>query len=147
MIVLTNENKTVLIEDNKSGSDVLFEYRDPSTEEEIQYTNEQVKRRGQNTSFEVAEARLKYGSKVLTGIREGDFGQVKDGKVVPLSSDPNSSHYHPNWKKLVKKHARHLIMLLAMHVFEAPGRIVGSVKNDDDDEDADNENENSDDDV
>lgn len=135
MIMLGENKRTVIIEDNKTGQEVLLEYRDPTTEEEIQYSNNQIKRRGNNPQIEVAQNRLKYGSKVLTGIREGDFGQKKDGHVCPLSSDPDSANYNPAWKKLVKEHARHLIMLLAVHVFEAPARLVGSETVDDDDED------------
>jgi len=140
MIILGDDKRTVIIEDNKTGQEVLLEYRDPSTEEEIQYSNNQIKRRGNKPQIEVAETRLKYGARVLTGIREGDFGQIKDGKTCPLSSDPNSENYNPAWKKLVKKHARHLIMLLAVHVFEAPARLVGSEeKEDDEGDEVDNE--------
>ena len=138
MIILGEDKRTVIIDDNKTGQEVAFEYRDPTTDEEIQYSNSQVKRRGANTTLEIAETRLKFGSKILTGIREGDFGQKKEGKVIPLSSDPLSPNFNPAWKKLVKDNARHLIMLLAIHVFEAPGRIVGNeVKDEDEDEETD----------
>jgi hypothetical protein len=68
---------------------------------------------------------------ILTGIREGDFIIKKDGKDVPLASNPKSRNYNKKWKEIVMKYASDIIEVLAAFVFE------GSAEAEDEDVDVD----------
>lgn len=115
---------TLKIWDNISGSELEVQYRTPTTEEYNAFLNESIKRKRNKVLFRTAQARLKFGLKILTGIREGDFMVKKKGKLVPLVSDPESRGYDPEWKQKMEKHAADIVALLAVHVFENPAEAV-----------------------
>lgn len=117
------EHNELKIHDNISNSDIILYYRDPDTAERSGYQNESLQRRRSRIVFRTAEARLKYGAKILTGFRSGDFERKIDGRWVPMASDPQSEHYFEDWKAHLVKHAGDLIMLLAAHVFDAPAEV------------------------
>jgi len=117
---LSDEQNELTIRDNLSGTDIKLFYRMPTTKERIGYQNDSVRRENGRVQTRTVETRIKYGHKILTGIREGDFEVLKDGKYVPLSSDPASEFLDPAWKEHVKTHAADMLELLAARVFDAP---------------------------
>lgn len=122
LLSATNENELTLF-DNISDSGIVLKYRNPTTAERQGFNNMSVQRKGRKVKFRHTEARLKYGAKILTGFREGDFQIEKAGEIVPLSADQGSEHYVPEWKKLILAMAPDIIELLAVRVFEASCEI------------------------
>jgi len=102
--------------DRISESKITLFYRLPTTEERVAYTNSLATRRGNKIESNVGTARLKYGSAILLGFKEGCF-EKEEGK--PLASDPKSPNYDPAWKTIVRQYAQDVIEMLAMHVFES----------------------------
>ena len=117
------ERNVLDIHDNLSGTDIRFFFRNPTTAEMEAYNNMAVQRKRKKVKFQHAQARLKYGLRVLTGIREGDFERKSGNAWVPLSSDQGSPNYYPEWKQWLMDNAADLVMLLGMHVFDASGEI------------------------
>lgn len=115
---------TLKMWDNISNSELEIQYRTPTTEERTAFSNESIQRKRNKIIFRTSQARQKFGLKILTGIREGDFIIKKDGKDVPLGSDAKSPHYDPDWKNLMMKYAADIVELLAVHVFEAPAETM-----------------------
>ena len=123
-ILLSEETNELQLVDHISGSEVVFTYRMPTTEEREGYQNMSIQRKRNALTFNTIKARQKYGASILTGIRDGDFQKrVANGDVLPISSDPNSADYDPDWKKSVERYAGHLVQLLAGHVFDAPATV------------------------
>lgn len=120
---LSDDKNTLKINDNISGSDIVFTYRMPTTKERTDYSNMAVRRKRNKVEFKSSEARQNYGLRILDGIRDGDFEIKKSGKYVPISSDPESKNYDKDWKKHIEKHAIDLIEILAAHVFEGSADI------------------------
>lgn len=122
---LSDEVNELKIQDNISGSEIVFSYRMPTTAERAAYTNESFRRKGNKIESRVVEARQKFGHKILAGIREGDF-EVKreDGTYAPLSSDPKSPNFRQDWKGIVAEHAGELLELLAAQVFDGSASIA-----------------------
>ncbi len=125
--VFSDEPNKLTIHDNISGSDIVLFYRNPTTQEVSGYHNAALRRRRNKVEIRQAEARMKYGSIILTGFRDGDFVQADaDGVNKPMSSTSEHPDYCPNWKAEVKKHAADLIMVLAQHVFDSPAEVEES---------------------
>lgn len=112
-----NENK-IIIRDNLSGGSVTFNYRFPTTKERNAYSNEFITRRGKKVESNAVFTRLKFGEKILTGIKDGDFEIEKEGKSIPVSSNETSPAYDPQWKDYIADYVPHLIEKLAEVVFE-----------------------------
>ena len=118
---LSEEDNEMRFQDNLSGSLIVLFYRMPTPSERINYTNESFQRKGKNIVNRSVQTRIKFGLEILKGFREGDFEiRGKDGKWVPISSDPGSEHYYPAWKEHVKKYSSDLIEHLAIRVFDIP---------------------------
>ncbi len=132
----SEESNKLTLYDNISGSKIVLYYRHPTTKETSAFLNEAVRRRRNKIEMRQAQARLKFGAKILTGFREGDFLQKKGGEKQPLSSDPESSNYTPDWKDQVVKHAADLVMLLGGYVFEGSAEVEENESDSDDFEDA-----------
>jgi hypothetical protein len=113
---LNNKPCEVTFYDRISGSKITLYFGLPTTEERTTYINSMVTRVGNKIKNNTSEARQKWGLKILQGFKEGAF--EKDDKV-PVSSDPQSPHYDPEWKSLVKQFAADVIAMLAIHVFES----------------------------
>jgi len=100
------------------GVEVGVFHREPTTEEIHKYNSEAIRRKGQNVKFRHSKAQFKFGAKILKGIVEGDFGVPdQDGKIVPISSDPESPDYRQDWKALLLKMAPAVVITLAAAVF------------------------------
>lgn len=117
---LSNERNELRVFDNISGSELVLFYRMPTTRETVAYTNALVRRERNRMVIRQGETRMKYGKRILTGIRDGDFEVPAADGYVPMSSTPGSAHYLPEWKEKIEEHASYLIEHLAVHVFERP---------------------------
>ena len=122
--IMDDGPNTLKIWDNISNSELELQYRNPTTEERTAFSNESIQRKRNKLLFRTAQTRQKFGLKILAAIREGDFIVKKDGKDVPLASDPKSSNYDQDWKKIMMKHASDIIELLAGYVFENPAETL-----------------------
>lgn len=118
------QDNTLTIQDQLSDSEIKLSYRMPTTKERQGFQNLAVQRRRNKVEMNQAEARLTYGMKILTGVRDGDFERLQDGAYVPLSSREGSDHYYPEWKSWMGEHAADLVMLLGAHVFEQSAMIT-----------------------
>src|SRR3989337_929227 len=93
------ERFTKVVFDSVSGREFELYHRAPTTSEEVEFQRRTFRRRDRrNISPEdiarnLAEIRVEFGLKVLTGFKEGDFGV--GGK--PISSDPASPNHFPEW--------------------------------------------------
>lgn len=106
---LSNGGKNkMLISDARSGTDIELYYRNPTTQEEVDYHNKMFKRVGNKLVVNAYQTRLEYGLKILTGFREGDLGI--DGK--PISAETN------DWKGLLRDNAPDIVNAFAMAIFE-----------------------------
>ena len=118
---LGEEDNEMRFQDNLSGSEIVLFYRMPTTKERVSYTNESFQRKRNKVVNRSVQARMKFGLEILTGFKEGDFEiKAKDGEWSPISSDPDSEHYYPDWKEHVRKYASDLIEHLAIRVFDIP---------------------------
>lgn len=100
------------------GVEVGVFHREPTTEEIHRYNNEAIIRKGQNVKFRQTQAQFKFGAKILKGIVEGDFGAPgPDGKLVPVSSNPESPDFREDWKQLVLKRAPAVVITLGSAIF------------------------------
>jgi hypothetical protein len=97
-------------------SKITLYYRLPTTEDRIGYANAQIVRQGNIVKNNMGEARIKYGLKILAGFKDGDF--EKDD-CQPMSSDPASPHYDPEWKARIRQYASDIVILLAIYAFDA----------------------------
>ena len=112
--------------DRISESKITLSYRLPTTEERVAFANALVTRRGNKVDTSMGEARLKYAAKILLGFKDGSFDTDK-GR--PLSCNPASPHYDPAWKTFIRQYAQDVLIMLAVHVFEAS--VVSSDPDDD----------------
>jgi hypothetical protein len=78
-----------------------------------------VTRKNGKVKFQHSEARMHFGTEIMTGFRDGDFEIAVNGGFKPISSDPNSPNYQSDWKERIKDVAPDIIELLALRVFES----------------------------
>jgi hypothetical protein len=125
-------DKNVLeIFDTRSGTEMEIYYRTPTSKEEALYQARLVKRKGRKVILMTHATRVKFGRKIITGFKEGDFGI--EGK--PFSTDPESAIFREDWKELLEKTASDILNTLAFVVFEgARPDAVGLDETDEDDE-------------
>ncbi|MBU3952170.1 MAG: hypothetical protein KJ658_08515, partial [Proteobacteria bacterium] len=95
MRLVSNEPNTLKLHDNISDSSIHLYYRTPTTKEVASYTNSMYKRVRNKMVNCTGESRQKHGKAILEGVRDGDFGMVKDGQPVVIASDPKSPNYNP----------------------------------------------------
>lgn len=105
--------------DHLSNTDILFLYRMPTTQERAAYSNEAYQRKRNKVVSRLSETRLKYGARILIGIRDGDFVVMRNGTQVPIASDGASPNFDAQWKNHVVKDAADLVEVLAATVFDS----------------------------
>lgn len=110
---LTTKN-VLRINDAVSGETVEVYYRTPTTSERVGFEKASHQMKKGRFFDKSAETRIEYGLKIMTGIREGDFGVAG----VPISSDPANKNYRSDWKDLMKETAGDIISALALTVFQ-----------------------------
>lgn len=118
-----DDNK-LFIKDAVSDTQIELTYRTPTTQEMVQYQARQVHRVGGKVVLKPFETRLEFGLKIVTAIRDGDFGY--DGK--PISCNPQSADYRENWKELLKESAADIVTMLALTVFEGARLDTGDIR-------------------
>lgn len=116
--LLTDEPNELRFYDNISNSEIVFYYKTPTSQEIASYMNGMTKRVRNKLVNRFGENRLEHGLKILTGFREGDFIVPKNGKNVPISSNPQSPNYDPDWRLMLQKYASDLVSQVAQHAFE-----------------------------
>ena len=119
------------------GVDITVYHRDPEPEEIHAYNNEAIRRKGNKVEFRQSKAQVKYGAKILVGIKEGDFGiKMKKSDKIPtiVSSNPDSPYYRKDWKRLFVKKVHLAVMALGAAIFGGTEAIDGTseVSSDDD---------------
>jgi hypothetical protein len=125
MLNLVESTKMIVIA-APGGDEVGVYFRQANTKEMHGYQNEAVQRKRNNVKFRSSEAQLKYGHKVMTGIRDGDCGAPNvEGKMVPISSDPQSPDYRENWRELLEQYAPNIIIALGAYVFGGTEALEG----------------------
>lgn len=108
---------TLKMQDHISGSELVLYHRLPTTEERTAYANGQIVREGNKLKNKLADVRINFGLKILTGFREGDFLKAEN---QPFSADPASPVYDAAWRTLIKKYAADVLTVLSIRVFEQP---------------------------
>ena len=103
----------ITISDARSGTDIELYYRNPTTQEEVEYQSKLYKRKG-NKLILNPRVKVNLGLAILTGFREGDFGVAGS----PISSDVESPNYREDWKDLLGRMASDIISTFATVVFE-----------------------------
>jgi len=134
---LGSTENTLNIQDNLSGTEIGLHYRMPTTKETSAYANGMVQRKGNKMKRQLGEMRQKFGARILTGFNDGNFEKPVGEKWMPISSNPKSQQYDPDWKALIKEQASDIIEALAIHVFEVSVSIQDA--EDGDEEMADDE--------
>jgi hypothetical protein len=125
MLKLVETTKLVVIA-TPGGDEVGVYFRQPTTKEMHGYQNEAVQRKRNNVKFRSSEAQMKYGDKVMEGIRDGDCGVPNStGAIVPISSNPESPDYRENWRDLLEKYAPNVIIALGAYVFGSTEALDG----------------------
>jgi hypothetical protein len=113
-----------IVFDSATGVEVELTHRLPMTSEEAEFSRKTFRRRERKSispediARNLAEIRVDFGLRIVTGFKEGDFGM--DGK--PISSDPQSEIFYPEWKNLLREKAPRILAALAVAVFEG-GRV------------------------
>ena len=127
--ILTEEKNLLILQDDLSGCEVGFYYRPPTPKETVAYNNAVIQRKGSKIINRSAEAQEKYGKKVLSGIREGDFAVPgPDGKPKLISSDKKSENYEPAWMALIWKYKPYLILTFAAKIFGTPAEVLDEME-------------------
>ena len=102
---------------NHKGEDITFDffYRRPTTEEIIAYNKGLFVKKNGKVHNNVVPTRIEMGLRILTGVQDGVF--FFNGK--PISADPASPDYYPDWKTLLKGALSGTVANFAFRVFEA----------------------------
>jgi len=103
----------ITISDARSGTEIELYYRNPTTQEEVEYQSKLYKRKG-NKLILNPKVKVNLGLAILAGFREGDFGVA--GK--PISSDVESPNYREDWKDLLGRMASDIVSTFATVVYE-----------------------------
>ena len=104
----------LVINDARSGSNITFFYRNPTTKEEVAYQAGLFKKKGAKLKVNVTATRIEFAIKIITGFGEDCFGY--DGQ--PISSDPNKEIYDPEWRDRLTETAADLLNTFAFTIFE-----------------------------
>jgi len=110
---------TAKVNDGCAVHEILF--RRPTKQEIAAYTTSLFKRQGNKIIQQVHESRMKFGLRIIIGIKKGTLAY--EGR--PFSSDPNDPDYREDWKVLLEKNAPDIVMAVAQTVFEGISVNVG----------------------
>lgn len=126
---LEQHNK-ITLQDARSSTEITLFYRDPTTDELIEFNRGYLKRGGGGKLTDNGFMnRVKFAAKVITGFNDGAFGI--DGKA--FSSNKESENFKADWKDLLVKLAPDVLNILGLQVFESvrSGRAeIGSEEDD-----------------
>lgn len=123
--IIGAERNELIIDDKISGCQIALYYRMPTTSERQAYLNAAIKRNRNKVTMHHAEARMKFGMSILTGVRDGDFMRMgEQGKPMAMSSNQTSPDYYPEWKAEIEGGCGDLVMMLAALVFDGGAEIA-----------------------
>lgn len=122
--VLSEKPCELKIRDAISGGVITLFYTRPDHARRMKFFVSLYTRVGEKIIVNSAEY-LAAGTDILTGIADGDF-LLEDG--TPLSSDPNSKHYNPDWKKHITEMAPDLVAELGRYIFEGLNVVTDLAK-------------------
>ena len=96
------------------GQKVGVYYRSPTPSEYIGYHREKLKFRGGKIENNLIEANLRYGLKVITGVRQGDLEFRENGawKKLDTTMMPEAE-----WKALIERDFLELVDFVGSRVF------------------------------
>lgn len=91
-------------------------YRLPTTVERIAYRRDCLKQDKSGTwHVDVHEARQDHGLPLITGFATGDFSL----NGVPISSNPESEYFLPDWRQHIEQYAGDIIAHFSRKIFES----------------------------
>lgn len=112
-------DRLMLIE--AGGQTVGVYYRSPTPSEYVGYHNEKLAFRGGKVENRLAETNIKYGLKVITGVRPGDLEYREDGEWKPLDTDVVPEE---EWKAVLERDFFELVDFVGSRAFnpvDGPG--------------------------
>lgn len=118
-----SDRNRVEFDDTASASKLAVYYSTPTSSQVRAYRQASLKKKGNRVVFDNFDAAVKYGLEIMTGFDDGAFGI--DGK--PISSDPESPMYYPEWKDLLRDTAIDVILAVAAVAFDGVRAGVGDV--------------------
>ena len=87
--------------------------RRPTSKERVAYNREIVLFKGRKTTSDTVKAQIKYGSRLIIGLVDGDWGY--DGK--PVSSNKDSDNYREDWRAVTVDLLDEAPIGVALHFF------------------------------
>ena len=136
-----SESRLLLID--IGGHEIGIYHRSPTASEYQGYHTDKIKLEGRRVRQSLAEANLRYGLKIITGIRNGDLeyrdGANGDARWITLDTEvmPESV-----WKNILKRDFFELIDFVGAKIFNPVDEVNRDYVNDDEREDRANEFEN-----
>lgn len=113
-----------VLKDNLGGGEIVIYYRQPTTIERVEYTNQGFRRVAGELVVNKGETRMDYGLRIITGFKFGDF---VDEKGKAFASEPGHKNYRADWKDLLMDGGSDLVDLLAARVFDMSCSIATPV--------------------
>lgn len=96
------------------GHKVGVFYRSPKPSEYIAYHQDKLKLKGARVESNLTETNLKYGLKVITGVRGGDLEYRENGEWKPLDTDAIPDE---EWRDIIKRDFFELVDFVGAKVF------------------------------
>lgn len=110
----------VTIRDPETEDTITLSYRKPFTRERFKYAVElydPITKKVKDED-EADEVRIRWGEKLIEGV------EIVSTQRQPISSDPGSPHYLPEWRTWIREKAPQLLEELSYKVFQ--GLFLGS---------------------
>ncbi len=108
-----NEKESFLCQIGDEKIEVYF--RRPSAKEMVKYLSKIIS----SESSEVALlAGIELAQACILGVKEGDIFIEKQGKKIPLITDPSKPNYEPKWKDIICEQAGAILLMLSSHILE-----------------------------
>jgi len=96
------------------GAKVGVYYRSPKPSEYVGYHRDKLKLRGGKLESRLTEANLRYGLKVITGVRPGDLEYRENGAWKPLDTAMTSEE---DWRPILERDFFDLVDFVGSRVF------------------------------
>jgi hypothetical protein len=109
---LSTSEYTAKVQDGDEVHEIY--YRRPGNDEIAAYQASLFERKGNKLIPKAAQARLKFGARIIIGFKKGTFGF--GGKFI--ASDPKDSDYREDWKKLLVDKVPDIVSAVGRHAFE-----------------------------
>ncbi len=108
----------VTILDAVSQTEITVLYKTPTAQEQQAWSADLFVRENEEVKDNEVNACLKFGAEIMVGISDGSLGIPKsNGKVKPISSDPDSKDFDKDWKKYLLEFAPGFVATFGSYVF------------------------------